>query len=57
MPKVDPIEVIDHVEISTDLPDQCGALLGALGFSFVGQHRRKTAQLFVSGGCPSGADP
>lgn len=49
MPKVDPIEVIDHLEISTDSPDQCGALLGALGFTFVGQHRRKTAQLFVSG--------
>lgn len=47
MPKIDPVEVIDHVEISTDVPDQCGALLGALGFTFVGQHRRKAAQLFV----------
>ena len=49
MPKVEPIEVIDHVEISTDAPDRCGALLGSLGFTFVGQHRRKTAQLFVAG--------
>lgn len=49
MPKVDPIEVIDHIEISTDVPDRCGALLGSLGFTFVGQHRRKTAQLFVCG--------
>lgn len=49
MPKVEPIEVIDHVEISTDAPDQCGALLGALGFTFAGQHRRKTAQLFTCG--------
>ena len=49
MPKVEPIEVIDHIEISTDAPDHCGALLGSLGFTFVGQHRRKTAQLFVCG--------
>lgn len=49
MPKVEPVEVIDHVEISTDSPDRCGALLGALGFTFVGQHRRKSAQLFVTG--------
>lgn len=50
MPKIEPVETIDHLEISTDVPDQCGALLGALGFTFVGQHRRKAAQLFVSGG-------
>jgi 4-hydroxyphenylpyruvate dioxygenase len=49
MPKVEPAEVIDHLEISTDAPERLGALLGALGFTFVGQHRRKTAQLFVSG--------
>jgi len=50
MPKIDPIEVIDHIEVTTDAPDECGALLGALGFAFIGQHRRKTAQLFVAGG-------
>lgn len=49
MPTMDPVEEIDHVEISTDSPDRFGALLGALGFTFVGQHRRKTAQLFVAG--------
>ena len=49
MPKVEPLEHIDHIEISTDVPDRCGALLGSLGFTFVGQHRRKTAQLFVCG--------
>ncbi|HEY4578082.1 MAG TPA: TIM barrel protein [Yaniella sp.] len=49
MPKVEPLEVIDHVEISTDVPDEFGALLGALGFDFIGQHRRKSAQLFTAG--------
>lgn len=49
MPKIEPIEVVDHVEISTDMPDEVGALLGALGFDFVGQHHRKAAQLFVAG--------
>lgn len=46
MPKIDPVETIDHLEISTDIPDELGALLGTLGFRFVGQHRRKAAQLF-----------
>ncbi|GAA2041978.1 dehydroshikimate dehydratase QsuB [Yaniella flava] len=50
MPKIDPVETIDHVEISTDSPDECGALLGALGFRFAGQHRRKAPQLFVADG-------
>lgn len=50
MPKIEPVEVIDHLEISTDSPDECGALLGALGFKFIGQHRRKSVQLFVAGG-------
>lgn len=49
MPKIEPVEVVDHVEISTDVPDDFGALLGALGFDFVGQHRRKSAQLFTAG--------
>ena len=47
--KIGPVEVVDHVEISTDVPDDFGALLGALGFDFVGQHRRKSAQLFTAG--------
>lgn len=50
MPKIEPVETIDHLEISTDSPDECGALLGALGFRFAGQHRRKAAQLFVADG-------
>src|SRR5699024_10503859 len=49
MPTIEPVEVIDHVEVTTDGPDECGALLGGLGFAFIGQHRRKTAQLFVAG--------
>lgn len=49
MSKIEPVEVVDHVEISTDVPDEFGALLGALGFDFVGQHRRKAAQLFTAG--------
>lgn len=50
MPKIEPVETIDHLEISTDSPDECGALLGALGFRFAGQHRRKAAQLFTAQG-------
>src|SRR5699024_5476746 len=50
MPKIYPIEVIDHVEVTTDAPAECGDLLWALGFAFIGQHRCKTAQLFVAGG-------
>ena len=46
MPKIDPVETIDHLEVTTDAPDELGALLGTLGFRFVGQHRRKAAQLF-----------
>lgn len=48
MPKIDPVETIDHLEVSTDSPDELGALLGTLGFRFAGQHRRKSAQLFVA---------
>src|SRR5699024_3000788 len=50
MPKIDPVEVIDHAEVTTDAPDEGGALLGAHGRALIGQHRRKTAQLFVAGG-------
>lgn len=48
MPKIEPVETIDHLEVSTDAPDELGALLGTLGFRFAGQHRRKAAQLFVA---------
>lgn len=46
MPKIEPVEVVDHIEIRTDTPDELGSLLATIGFHFVGQHRRKTAQLF-----------
>lgn len=48
MPNIVPVETLDHLEISTDASDECGALLGALGFRFAGQHRRKAAQLFIA---------
>jgi len=49
VPKVDPVERIDHVELATDQAEVLGELLGTLGFSFAGQHRRKQAQLFTAG--------
>lgn len=50
MPKIDPVETIDHLEVRTDAPDELGALLSTLGFRFAGQHRRKSAQLFIADG-------
>jgi 4-hydroxyphenylpyruvate dioxygenase len=47
--KLEPVEAIDHVEIATDAPEELGALLGTLGFTFNGSHRRKQAQLFTCG--------
>ncbi|MGO2633563.1 MAG: TIM barrel protein [Galactobacter sp.] len=47
--KLVPVEAVDHVEIATDAPEEFGALLGTLGFTFQGTHRRKQAQLFTCG--------
>lgn len=49
VPKIDPVERIDHVEIVTDAPDEFGALLAGVGFTLVGRHRRKAALLFRAG--------
>src|SRR5699024_11664298 len=39
MPKIDTIELIDHIEVSTDAPDECGALLGEIGRASCRQSR------------------
>ncbi|WP_261163910.1 sugar phosphate isomerase/epimerase and 4-hydroxyphenylpyruvate domain-containing protein [Microbacterium sp. Marseille-Q6965] len=49
VPKIDPVERFDHVELRTDRPSDVGDVLTALGFVFVGQHRRSQAQLFENG--------
>ena len=49
VPKIDPVERIDHIELISDRPDELGAVLDALGFTLVGRHRRKDALLFRNG--------
>lgn len=49
VPKIDPVERIDHIELISDRPDELGAVLDAVGFTLVGRHRRKDALLFRDG--------
>jgi len=49
LPKIEPVQAVDHVEIGTDAPDELGAQLAAVGFTLVGRHRRKDALLFRAG--------
>lgn len=49
VPKLEPVETVDHLELATDRPAELGGLLTALGFTFQGQHRRSPAQLFTAG--------
>lgn len=49
VPKIEPVEEIDHIELRTDRPAELGGVLTALGFEFCGQHRRSPAQLFRAG--------
>lgn len=49
VPKIDPVERVDHIEVVTDEPDDVGAVLTAIGFELVGRHVRKDALLFRAG--------
>lgn len=49
VPKIDPVERIDHIELISDRPDELGAVLDSIGFTLVGRHRRKDALLFRVG--------
>lgn len=49
VPKIDPVERIDHIELISDRPDELGNVLDSIGFTLVGRHRRKDALLFRVG--------
>ena len=49
VPKIDPVEHIDHIELISNRPDELGSVLDAIGFTLVGRHRRKDALLFRNG--------
>lgn len=49
VPKIDPVERIDHIELVSDEPDELGAVLDSVGFALIGRHRRKNALLFRAG--------
>lgn len=49
VPKIDPVERIDHIELISDRPDELGNVLDSIGFALVGRHRRKDALLFRVG--------
>ena len=49
VPKIAPVERIDHLELVSDEPDELGAVLDSVGFTLIGRHRRKNALLFRAG--------